>query len=138
VGNDMLERSREEEARRRIAEDRLSIARDLHDSVAHAIAIINVQAAAAGEVLARDADAAGDALGHIRRASRDVLDELTGMLTVLREPQTPATRAPAPGLAALEDLIAQSDAERLTVSLCVRGELDLVPARPPTASSRSH
>jgi signal transduction histidine kinase len=134
--NEMLERSREEEARRRIAEDRLSIARDLHDSVAHALAIINVQAAAAGEVLARDADAAGDALGHIRRASRDALEELTGLLTVLREPQTPATRAPAPGLAALEDLIAQSDAERLTVSLCVHGELDLVPAPVGTAAYR--
>jgi signal transduction histidine kinase len=136
VGNDMLERSREEEARRRIAEDRLSIARDLHDSVAHAIAVINVQAAAAGEVLARDADAAGDALMHIRRASRDVLEELTGMLTVLREPQTPATLAPAPGLAALEDLIAQIDAERLTVSLCVHGELDRVPAPVGTAAYR--
>jgi signal transduction histidine kinase len=136
VRNEMLERSREEEARRRIAEDRLSIARDLHDSVAHAVAIINVQAAAAGEVLARDADAAGDALMHIRRASRDVLEELTGMLTVLREPQAPATLAPAPGLGALEDLIAQIDAERLMVSLCLHGELDRVPAPVGTAAYR--
>lgn len=136
VRNEMLERSREEEARRRIAEDRLSIARDLHDSVAHAIAIINVQAAAAGEVLARDADAAGEALAQIRRASRDVLEELTGMLTLLREPQTPATLAPAPGLVALEDLVAQIDAERLTVSLCVHGELDRVPAPVGTAAYR--
>jgi len=136
VRNEMLERTREEEARRRIAEDRLSIARDLHDSVAHAIAIINVQAAAAEAVLARDADAAGDALMQIRRASRDVLGELTGMLSVLREPRTPATLAPAPGLAALEDLIAQIDAERLTVSLSVQGELDRVPALVGTAAYR--
>ena len=136
VRNEMLERTREEEARRRIAEDRLSIARDLHDSVAHAIAIINVQAAAAGEVLARDADAAGEALLHIRRASRDVLDELTGMLTVLREPQALATLAPAPGLAALEDLIAPIHADRLTVSLHVHGELERVPAPVGTAAYR--
>ena len=44
---------------------------------------------------------AGEALLHIRRASRDVLDELTGMLTVLREPQALATLAPAPGYAAI-------------------------------------
>jgi signal transduction histidine kinase len=136
VRSEMLERTREEEARRRIAEDRLSIARDLHDSVAHAIAIINVQAAAAGEVLARDADAAGEALLHIRRASRDVLDELTGMLTVLREPQALATLAPAPGLAALEDLIAPIHADRLTVSLHVHGELERVPPPVGTAAYR--
>lgn len=134
--NEMLERTREEESRRRIAEDRLSIARDLHDSVAHAITIINVQAAAAGEVLARDADAAAGALAHIRGASRDVLEELTGMLTVLREPQTPAARAPAPGLAALEDLIAQLDTERLAVSLSVHGERDGVPGPVGTAAYR--
>jgi signal transduction histidine kinase len=136
VRNEMLERTREDEARRRIAEDRLSIARDLHDSVAHAIAVINVQAAAAGEVLARDAETAGDALMHIRRASRDVLEELTGMLTVLRDAQTPAALAPAPGLAALEDLVAQIDAERLTVSLSARGELDRVPGPVATAAYR--
>jgi signal transduction histidine kinase len=132
VRNEMLE----EGARRRIAEDRLSIARDLHDSVAHAIAIINVQAAAAGAVFARDAEAAGDALTHIRRASRDVLEELTAMLTVLREPDTPAALSPAPGLAELEDLIAQIDAERLVVSLCVNGDLDRVPAPVGTAAYR--
>jgi signal transduction histidine kinase len=87
-------------------------------------------------VLARDADAAGDALMHIRRASRDVLEELTGMLTVLREPQSPATLAPAPGLAALEELVALVDSDRPTVSLSVRGELDRVPAPVGTAAYR--
>ena len=129
----MLARTREEEARRRVAEDRLSIARDLHDSVAHAIAIINVQAAAAGEVVTRDADAAGTALIHIRHASRDVLEELTGMLTVLREP---ATLAPVPGLAALGDLIAQIDAEQLNVTLRVHGECDRVAPPVGTAAYR--
>ena len=71
-----LERTREEEARRRVAEDRLQIARDLHDGVAHAMTTINVQAGAAAHVMDRHPEAAKDALVAIRRASGDVLDEL--------------------------------------------------------------
>jgi signal transduction histidine kinase len=125
----------EEETRRRIAEDRLGIARDLHDSVAHAIAIVNVQAAAAGEVLARDPDAAGAALTHIRHASRDALTELTGMLTVLREAEAAPT-APSPGLAGLDDLVARARAERLAVSLRVSGDVERVPGAVGTAAYR--
>src|SRR5215203_520850 len=95
----VLERTHEEELRRRIAEDRLSIARDLHDSVAHAMTVINVQAGAATHVVDRRPEAAKDALLSIRRASGDVLDELSTMLSILREPSAPADRAPVPGLA---------------------------------------
>ena len=58
------------------------------------------------------------------------------MVSVLREPHTPAALAPAPDLAALEELIAQIDAERLRVSLSVRGELDQVPPAVGTAAYR--
>jgi signal transduction histidine kinase len=91
-----LERTREEEARRRVAEERLRIARDLQDSVAHAMATINVQAGAAKHVLDRRPEAAGEALGVIQRASGDVLDELAAMLTLLRDDTQRADRARSP------------------------------------------
>jgi signal transduction histidine kinase len=87
-----------------VAEERLRIARDLHDSVAHAMATINVQASAAAHVLARQPDAAAAALSVIARASADVLDELGSMLAVLRDGSERAERAPAPGLADIRRL----------------------------------
>ena len=95
-----LERTREEEARRRVAEERLRIARDLHDSVAHAMATINVQAGAAAHVVDRRPAAAKEALTAIQRASADVLDELAAMLDLLRDDGRAAERAPTPGLRA--------------------------------------
>src|SRR5439155_13823729 len=79
-----LEHTREEEARRRVAEDRLQVARDLHDSVAHAMATINVQAGAAAHVVDRRPAAAKEALTVIQRASAEVLDELAAMVRLLR------------------------------------------------------
>jgi signal transduction histidine kinase len=131
-----LERTREEETRRRIAEDRLSIARDLHDSVAHAMTVINVQAGAAAHVVERRPEAAKDALLSIRRASRDVLEELSSMLSVLREPTAPAARAPAPGLAQVPGLIKEIHGDGLCVSVASHGPLDRVPASIGTAAYR--
>ena len=93
-----LERTREEEARRRVAEDRLQIARDLHDGVAHAMTTINVQAGAAAHVMDRHPEAAKDALVAIRRASGDVLDELTAMVALLREGDQPPDLVPTPSV----------------------------------------
>src|SRR5690606_8031029 len=64
------ERTREEEARRRVAEERLRIARDLHDVVAHHIALVNVQAGVAAHVMDKRPDQAKEALAHVREASR--------------------------------------------------------------------
>jgi signal transduction histidine kinase len=132
----VLERTREEEMRRRIAEDRLSIARDLHDSVAHAMTVINVQAGAAAHVVERRPEAAKDALLSIRRASRDVLEELSAMLSVLREPTAPAARAPAPGLAQVPGLIKEVHDDGLRVSVESHGPLDRVPPSIGTAAYR--
>ena len=85
-----LELTREEEARRRVAEERLRIARDLHDGVAHAMATINVQAGAAAHVVDRRPAAAKEALEAIQRASADVLDELAALLDLLRDDGQPA------------------------------------------------
>ena len=96
-----LERTREEEARRRVAEDRLQIARDLHDGVAHAMATINVQAGAAAHVMDRHPEAAKDALGgdpsgerrRARRADRDA-SALLPRGRSARRPRPDPRRAP--------------------------------------------
>jgi signal transduction histidine kinase len=121
------------EDRRRAAEERLRIARDLHDGVAHAMATINVQAAAASHVLANRPEAAGAALAAIRQASGEALDELTAMLKLLREP---VSRAPAPGLGTLADLVGTVRAAGLPVSLTVDGPAEAVPAAVGTAAYR--
>jgi signal transduction histidine kinase len=128
-----LERSRDEEARRHVAEDRLRIARDLHDGVAHAMAIINVQAGAAAHVLDRRPEAAHDALVAIQRASADVLDELGAMLGLLRDDETGADRTPAPGLAQVPDLVAATGSA-VHVTLEMEGALDSV-SRPVGAAA---
>ncbi|MFC7467703.1 sensor histidine kinase [Actinomadura keratinilytica] len=102
---DRAERTREEEARRRVAEERLRIARDLHDVVAHHIALVNVQAGVAAHVMDRRPDQAKEALAHVREASRSALDELRATVGLLRQSGDPeAPTEPAPGLARLDDL----------------------------------
>ncbi|WP_437060961.1 sensor histidine kinase [Streptomyces sp. enrichment culture] len=100
------ERTREEEARRRVAEERLRIARDLHDVVAHHIALVNVQAGVAAHVMDRRPDQAKEALGHVREASRSALDELRATVGLLRQSGDPeAPTEPAPGLDRLDELV---------------------------------
>ena len=130
------ERTREEEARRRVAEERLRIARDLHDSVAHAMATINVQAGAAGHVLERRPEAAGQALAVIRRASGDVLGELAAMLAVLRDDTQRADRAPVPGAAEIPRLTESTTASGLAVALRMDGPVPAVPGVIGTAAYR--
>jgi signal transduction histidine kinase len=133
-----LERTREEEARRRVAEDRLRIARDLHDSVAHAMATINVHAGAAAHVVDRRPSAAKDALAAIQRASGDVLDELAAMLYVLRDETRRDTddRRPTPGIGQIEELVATMQATELPVRLEMVGTFDEVPEPIGTAAYR--
>ncbi|MGY5045162.1 sensor histidine kinase [Streptomyces sp. 900105755] len=99
------ERTREEEARRRVAEERLRIARDLHDVVAHHIALVNVQAGVAAHVMDKRPDQAKEALGHVREASRSALNELRATVGLLRQSGDPeAPTEPAPGLHVLDEL----------------------------------
>ncbi|MFI8004502.1 sensor histidine kinase [Streptomyces sp. NPDC086010] len=100
------ERTREEEARRRVAEERLRIARDLHDVVAHHIALVNVQAGVAAHVMDKRPDQAKEALAHVREASRSALNELRATVGLLRQSGDPeAPTEPAPGLAVLDTLV---------------------------------
>jgi signal transduction histidine kinase len=100
------ERSREEEARRRVAEERMRIARELHDVVAHHIALVNVQAGVAAHVMDARPDQAKQALAHVREASRSALHELRATVGLLRQSGEPeAPMEPAPGLAVLDQLL---------------------------------
>jgi signal transduction histidine kinase len=103
---DRAERTREEEARRRVAEERLRIARDLHDVVAHHIALVNVQAGVAAHVMDKRPDQAKEALAHVREASRSALNELRATVGLLRQSGDPeAPTEPAPGLDRLDELV---------------------------------
>ena len=109
----VLERARraehtlQEEARRRVAEERLRIARELHDVVAHHIALINVQAGIASHLLTDQPAKAQASLAGVRQAARTVLEELSTVLDVLRAPDDPtdAVEEPPPGLHRLDDLL---------------------------------
>jgi signal transduction histidine kinase len=117
------ERTREEEAERRVQAERLHIARDLHDVLAHTIATINVQAGVAAHVIGTQPDHAQPALRAIKDASRDALDELRGLLGVLRSAEGPtdAPLQPAPRLGALDGLVADLRGAGLPVRLEVNG-----------------
>lgn len=106
------EQTREQEARRRVAEERLRIARELHDVVAHHIAVMNVQAGVAGHLVRTQPDAAEQALEHVRVAARTALEELATLLGVLRRDDDPdAPVEPTPGLSRVGALIAQFAAQ---------------------------
>jgi signal transduction histidine kinase len=122
------ERTREEEARRRVDEERMRIARELHDVVSHSIGVISVQAGVAAHLLERRPDKAGEALATIRQASDEALDELHAMLGVLRQPDGRAPLAPAPGLAQLDALVAMAEGAGLRVEVDARGAPHLPPA----------
>jgi signal transduction histidine kinase len=103
------ERTREQEAARRVEQERLRIARELHDVVAHTLTTINVQAGVAKHLLDRKPEHAEDALAMIEAASHDALQELRAILGVLRQPgDDPVPLEPAPGLDAVEALIEQA------------------------------
>jgi signal transduction histidine kinase len=101
------ERDREAETRRRVTEERLRIARDLHDSVGHHLALINVQAGVARHVMTDQPAPVRDTFDQIRHGSRAALDELRDSVGLLRRPEDPgAPVEPTVGVAALEDLLA--------------------------------
>ncbi len=111
----------DDEARRRIDEERLRIARELHDVVAHTMSTINVQASAAAMVLTERPDEAAKSLEAIRTASKNGLRELRAILNVLRQADDADPTTPAPGLAQLDPLIAGVSQAGLPTALEVSG-----------------
>ena len=118
----------EQDARRRIDEERLRIARELHDVVAHTMATINVQAGVAAHVLSTRPDAAAESLQAIKTASKEGLRELRAILNVLRQADDADPTQPAPGTAQLEALIDGARRAGLETTYSVTGEPVTLPA----------
>ena len=119
------EREREERARRASTDERLRIARELHDVVAHAMSIIAIRSGVARMALQTRPQEAGEALGIIEDTSRQALQELRSIVGELRSVETDTTtaqREPAPCLADLEQLVAQIGEAGVSVHLRVEGE----------------
>jgi signal transduction histidine kinase len=96
---------REEEARRRLAEERLRIARELHDVVSHTMAVINVQAGVAAHVIDQHPEQARQALQTIKSTSQSAMRDLRAILGLLRDDGDAEPLAPAPGLEAVPELV---------------------------------
>ena len=126
------EQDREREADRRVAEERLRIARDMHDVLAHTVAAINVQAGVAADAIDTAPDRARAALATIRRQSRDAIAELKATVGVLRE----APRAPVPGLAELDGLVDSAAAAGVRVEVSLAGAARPLPATVDLAAYR--
>jgi signal transduction histidine kinase len=125
----------EEEARRRVVDERLRIARDLHDSVAHSMASISVQAGVGAHVLDERPEDARAALLAIRAASGSALAELRATLGMLRSGDAPP-RTPAATLDELPSLVESSLAAGLPVDVVVDGEARPLPPAVDTAAFR--
>ena len=125
-------------ARRAVLDERVRIARELHDVVAHHVAVMGVQAGAARRVLDRDPDAARTALAAVEDSSRRAVAEMRSLLGVLRSGEDPGRpqdddRAPQPGLERLPDLVREVGEQGLDAELVVVG----TPFEVPSTSSLS-
>lgn len=112
---------------RAVAAERMRIAQDLHDSVAHAMSTINVQSGVAAHLLDRDPNQAKGALEAIRAASGQALDELGAILGVLRDPDTAAPRSPVGRLNDVATLVERARADGLSVTATIDGDPAAVP-----------
>jgi signal transduction histidine kinase len=124
-----LERAREELARRAVTEERLRIARELHDVVAHSMSIIAVQSGVGAHVLDSQPEEARKALAAVEATSRQALVEMRRLLGVLRQEAEPrGSLAPAPGLAELEALTAEVARAGVRVEVRIEGTPTELPA----------
>jgi len=122
-----LEREREQKARLAVAEERVRIARELHDVVAHAVTVIVVQAQAGQRVLEGEQASARDALGSIETTGRQALVEMRRLLGILRAEDRELALAPRPSLANLDALAERIREAGLPVDLHVEGEAKPLP-----------
>jgi signal transduction histidine kinase len=118
---------REEEARRRATEERLRIARELHDALGHHLSLINVQAGVALHVTEGIPEQARTALDAIRQASKEALTELRSVLDILRQQGERAPRSPTSTLSRLGDLVSQAAAAGLEVRMETDGDVRTLP-----------
>ncbi|HEY2268984.1 MAG TPA: sensor histidine kinase [Streptosporangiaceae bacterium] len=126
----------EQDARRRVDEERLRIARELHDVVAHTMATINVQAGVAAHVLSTRPETVAESLQAIKTASKEGLRELRAILNVLRQADDADPTQPVPGTAQLGTLITGARGAGLDTTLSVTGEPAPLPAAVDLAAYR--
>ncbi len=129
------EQAERDERQRRVGEQRLRLAQELHDVLAHNISLINVQASVALHLIDDEPNRARPALTAIKAASRDALHELRTALDVLRRGEA-APRSPAPRLADLETLVAGVRASGLDTRLEQDGPAETLPAAVELAAYR--
>jgi signal transduction histidine kinase len=126
------ERTRDEVARRRAVEERLRIARELHDSLTHSISVIKVQAGVATHLARKNGDEPSAALLAIQEASRDAVRELRSTLEVLRRDEEPA----GSGLELLPVLVERARSSGLPTTYTVQGDSRPLPREVDRAAYR--
>jgi signal transduction histidine kinase len=123
------EADRETEAARRVTEERLHIARELHDALGHQLALIHIQAEVAARVLDDPPTPARQALAHVRTASKAALGQLGDTVTLLRQPGEPTTPVqPITGLAGVDQLLSTFERSGLVIDVHADGCHRPVPA----------
>lgn len=128
--------ARRERERLHAGEERLRIARELHDVVAHHMSLINVQAGVALHLVDRRPEQVETALTVIKDASREALGELRALVGVLRDETEAAPRAPVAMLGSLDDLVERSAVAGLRVRTRVVGDVEPLPAAVELAAFR--
>jgi signal transduction histidine kinase len=129
-------RAREREAKLQADEERLRIARELHDVLAHNISLINVQSGVALHLLDEQPEQARTALAAINEASADALQEVRSVLDALRGTRERPPREPTAGLARIEELVSHTTAAGVHVELKIAGEQRPLPASVDLAAYR--
>ncbi len=114
---DELAREREERAKRAVLDERVRIARELHDVVAHHVSVMGVQAAGARRILDSDPDRASIALASVEESSRQAVSELQRLVGVLRSDSDGLDAAPQPTLGSLQPLVDKTKEAGLPVEL---------------------
>jgi signal transduction histidine kinase len=122
-----LEADRDARARAAVAQERARIARELHDSVAHSVSVMVLQAGAAEQVLTVAPDRARASLLTIQDTGREAIAELHRLLGLLRDPAVDASLAPQPSVARLDALLDQVRRAGLPVELTVEGQARRLP-----------
>ena len=130
-----MAREAQSEEERRATQARLSIARELHDVLAHSLSMINVQSSVALELLDQHPERAGPALAAIKDASRQAISDVHSLVDALRTEQGQPT-APTPGIADLDGLVGTVRATGLSVTTDVHGEPRVLPAVIDVAAAR--
>ncbi len=130
------QQAREEDARRRSGEERLRMARELHDVLGHNISLIHVQAGVALHLMDQQPEQARVALSVIKATSKDALRELRSVLDMLRQVNEEPPRTPSPGLSDLDDLIARASHAGLHLHTQISGDLQGLPASVDRAAYR--